>query len=76
MNPIDVLRWTEEIRELKARYFRLMDTKRWGDYAKLFLDDSVFDVSEAFNDPGGVDGSSLEAAVHEPIIGHLRATGP
>jgi hypothetical protein len=69
MNPIDVLRWTEEVRELKARYFRLMDTKLWGDYATLFLDDSVFDVSEAFNGPGGVDASSLEAAVHEPIIG-------
>jgi hypothetical protein len=69
MNPIDTLRWTNEIRELKARYFRLMDTKCWDEYAALFLDDSVFDVSEAFNDPNGDDGRSLEAAVNEPIIG-------
>lgn len=69
MNPIDVLHWTEEIRELKARYFRLMDTKCWSDFATLFLDDSVFDVSEAFNDPGGADGSNLQAAESEPIIG-------
>lgn len=69
MNPIDALCWTEEIRSLKSRYFRLMDAKCWGDYAALFLDDSVFDVSEAFKDPGGADGSLLEAAVREPIVG-------
>jgi hypothetical protein len=69
MNPTDSLRFAEEIRELKARYFRLMDTKRWEDYATLFLDDSLFDVTEAFKDPGGTDGSGLEAAVREPIVG-------
>jgi hypothetical protein len=69
MDPIDALRWAQEICELKARYFRLMDTKRWDDYAALFLDDSVFDVSEAFKDPSGADGSRLEAAMREPIVG-------
>ena len=69
MNPIDVLRWAQEIRELKARYFRLQDTKCWNDYAGLFLDDSLFDVAEAFTDPDGADGSRLAAAVREPIIG-------
>jgi hypothetical protein len=69
MNQIDSQRWTEQIRELKARYFRLMDTKRWEEYATLFLDDSVFDVTEAFKDPDGSDGTGLEASVREPIIG-------
>lgn len=69
MDLIDALRWTQEICELKARYFRLLDTKRWDDYSALFLDDSVFDVSEAFKDPSGADGSSLAAAVREPLVG-------
>ena len=60
---------TDEIRELKARYFRFMDTKRWDDFATLFLHDSVFDVGEAFKDPGGADASGLEAAIREPIVG-------
>jgi hypothetical protein len=69
MDPIDALRWGQEICELKARDFRLMDTKHWDDYAALLLDDSMFDVSEAFMDPSGADGSSLDAAVREPIVG-------
>jgi ketosteroid isomerase-like protein len=31
----------EEIRQLKARYFRLMDTKQWDDWAELFTEDCV-----------------------------------
>ncbi len=31
----------EAIRQLKARYFRLMDTKQWDDFATLFTDDVV-----------------------------------
>jgi SnoaL-like domain len=31
----------EELRELKARYFRLMDTKRWDEWADLFTEDCV-----------------------------------
>ncbi|QCP50373.1 nuclear transport factor 2 family protein [Trinickia violacea] len=69
MNSLDTLRWADEIRELKARYFRLMDAKCWDDYATLFLDDSVFDVSEAFNDPESGEASGMAAAVSEPIIG-------
>lgn len=31
----------EAIKELKARYFRYIDTKRWDDFAELFTDDCV-----------------------------------
>ena len=32
----------EAIKRLKARYFRLMDTKQWAAYRQLFADDMVF----------------------------------
>ncbi|WP_328392733.1 nuclear transport factor 2 family protein [Nocardia sp. NBC_00416] len=35
----------EAIRALKARYFRLMDTKDWSGFRQLFCDDVVIDVS-------------------------------
>jgi hypothetical protein len=35
----------EEIRQLKARYFRLMDTKDWDGLAEVFTEDVVIDVS-------------------------------
>ena len=36
----------EEIRQLKARYFRLMDTKQWDDWADLFTEDCVVWVED------------------------------
>jgi hypothetical protein len=36
----------EAIKALKARYFRLMDTKDWDGLAGVFTDDVVIDVSE------------------------------
>jgi len=34
----------EEIQQLKARYFRLMDTKDWAAFGELFTDDAVMDA--------------------------------
>ena len=41
----------EAIKQLKARYFRLMDTKDWDGLARVFTDDVVIDVS---GEGGGV----------------------
>ena len=40
----------EAIRQLKARYFRTMDTKDWGGMRAVFTDDVVIDTSEAGGD--------------------------
>jgi hypothetical protein len=37
----------EAIKRLKARYFRLMDTKQWDEWALVFTADAVMDVPEA-----------------------------
>jgi uncharacterized protein (TIGR02246 family) len=37
----------EAIRQLKARYFRTMDTKDWNGMRRVFTDDVVIDTSEA-----------------------------
>lgn len=34
----------EAIRQLKARYFRFVDTKQWERFAELFTEDAVLDV--------------------------------
>lgn len=36
----------EDIRVLKARYFRCIDTKDWDGLASLFTDDAVIDVTQ------------------------------
>lgn len=37
----------EAIKQLKARYCRLMDTKDWDAYRELFADDVVMDTTES-----------------------------
>lgn len=61
MTGIDKLIAIEEIRNLKARYFRFVDTKNWDGFAGLFAPDAVFDIS------GDVPGCVLTgpAAIRE-----------
>jgi SnoaL-like domain len=40
---IDSILAIEEIKRLKARYFRLLDTKRWSELAELFTPDARFE---------------------------------
>jgi len=37
----------EAIKQLKARYFRLMDQKRWDEWGQVFTADAVMEVPEA-----------------------------
>jgi hypothetical protein len=37
----------EAIKQLKARYFRLMDLKQWDDWGMVFASDCVMEVPEA-----------------------------
>jgi hypothetical protein len=49
MNPTDCLLAIEAIKQLKARYFRYVDTKDWDGLAGLFAADARFDRSGAVN---------------------------
>jgi hypothetical protein len=48
----------EEIKQLKARYFRCMDTKDWAGYLAVFTPDAVIDSSEAYT-PTDLDGNPI-----------------
>ena len=43
-SDIEQLAAIEEIKKLKARYFRCMDTKNWAGLAAVFSDDAEFDM--------------------------------
>ena len=60
MDELSKLVAIEEIKKLKARYFRTMDTKDWDEYRKLFTDDAIIDSSEAFT-PLDAFGNAIEA---------------
>jgi len=45
MSPEDLVE-IERIKQLKARYFQLMDQKRWDEWADVFCEDVVIDTTE------------------------------
>jgi uncharacterized protein (TIGR02246 family) len=56
----------EAIRQLKARYFRLMDTKDWAGFGELFTPDVHVDVSS--DGAGTFDGLEAFMAMLEPAL--------
>jgi hypothetical protein len=61
MNDAELLRMLadiEAIKQLKARYFRLMDQKKWDEWAMVFAEDAHLVVPE-----GGVDERGRAAVV-------------
>jgi len=80
----DTLADIEEIKQLKARYFRLMDTKQWDEWADLFTDDLDTWFEDTSNSTHGRDEfvgsvrSILADAVtiHHGHMPEIEVTGP
>src|ERR1700743_3740067 len=48
----------EEIKKLKARYFRCLDTKDWAGYLDVFTPDAIIDSTEAYT-PKDLNGAPI-----------------
>jgi len=52
----------EDIRQLKSRYFRFLDTKDWAGMSTIFCDDAVFDARASLSiDGAGKEGRAAES---------------
>jgi uncharacterized protein (TIGR02246 family) len=58
MDALERLEAVEEIRQLKAAYFRTMDTKDWDGFAAVFAPDAVMDMSGEMRD-GTTEGEGV-----------------
>ncbi len=65
MDALEKLLAIEEIKQVKARYFRTMDTKDWDGYANVFAPDAVMDMRS--------EGSRDGVTVAEPVTTGNRA---
>lgn len=54
----------EEIRNLKARYFRCVDLRLWDEFADLFTDDLQVNFAESTSDPKGKSEFLASVARH------------
>jgi len=72
MTDVEQLLAMEEIKALKARYFRCVDTKDWDGFAAVFADDAAFEVSEAdWNMEGrAAIVETVRSRLHEAVTVH------
>lgn len=56
MDAVERLAAVEAIKNLKARYFRAMDTKDWDAFRRVFSADATMDVSGEMPSAPGSDG--------------------
>jgi uncharacterized protein (TIGR02246 family) len=82
MSAVDEI---EAIKQLKARYFRLMDTKQWDEWAEVFTEDAVVAASprpdEIFRGRAEIVRSVSRAlrdgvTVHHGHMPEIALTGP
>jgi uncharacterized protein (TIGR02246 family) len=80
---IEALVAIEEIKQLKARYFRLLDTKQWDVWADVFTEDVTMDVGDGLTFTGRDSATSqisgmLAGAVttHHGHMPEIEITGP
>lgn len=73
MNTADKLFAIEEIKALKARYFRFLDTKDWPGLRSVFAPDATIEVPEAVAEAQPLDQALafIEAAVDGGISIHF-----
>lgn len=55
-DPLERLAAVDAIRQLKARYFRCMDTKDWQGFAGVFAPDAQLDMRSEMHDGSGGSG--------------------
>ena len=65
LTPVEIVE-LEAIKQVKARYFRYLDTKRWDDWGALFTDDALLTV------PGRTDGK-MGIAEFVPVLARNHA---
>ncbi|NNE73507.1 MAG: nuclear transport factor 2 family protein [Acidimicrobiales bacterium] len=58
----------EAIKQLKARYFRLMDQKRWDEWVEVFTPDVHIDTSDDGGPDFVLDGRDVFRAKLQPMI--------
>jgi hypothetical protein len=77
MDRLDRIEAIEEIRNLKARYFRLIDTKQWDELRAVFTADMqvVTPDGRVWIEGGDAYAASLQSGLRDAVSCHQGLTG-
>ncbi|RZL85035.1 MAG: nuclear transport factor 2 family protein [Rhodococcus sp. (in: high G+C Gram-positive bacteria)] len=76
MTMVERLTAIEDIKQLKARYFRLLDQHKWDDFAELFSSTLVVEIAESTSGPKDRDSfvASVRAHLDSAVTVHQGHT--
>ena len=73
MDPVQKLVEIEQIKRLRARYWRCLDTKNWDGWMHVFTEDATFEIDTAVptfgGDPGTMPKLCGRKVILEAVIG-------
>jgi hypothetical protein len=72
MDEIERMTAIEEIRRLKARYFRCLDTKDWDGFRDVFAADAEMDMRPEAGEAGLVHGNQAIADFVRGVVGDVE----
>ena len=77
MDRLERLEAIEEIRSLKARYYRLMDTKQWDELRSVFTSDMKVVTPEGaiYSEGGDAYAASLRHSLEHSVSCHQNLSG-
>lgn len=77
MDRIERLEAIEEIRNLKARYYRLMDTKQWDELKDVFTSDMkvITPEGDVYAEGGDTYSASLRQSLEHAVSCHQNLSG-
>jgi len=69
LTPLQRLEYTEDIKRLKARYFRSVDMQDWVAFAAVFTDDATLEVERSGGPATIIGSAAIVALVQEYLRG-------
>lgn len=72
MDVLQTLKAMEDIRQLKARYLRFLDTQDWVGMETIFTDDAVFDLRNVQRNGNDKDTEASRAGPEHEVKGRDR----
>lgn len=85
LDPLQRLIDVEEIKKLKARYFRFVDLRDWNRWGELFTEDAVIDIPELGHVYGrdefvervrSNNETAFAPSIHHGHMPEIEVTGP
>ena len=73
MDALERLIALEEIKQLRAKYWRTLDTKQWDDWGSVFTEDCTLKFDSGVSTGGGDPQTNPTVSTRQGMVDYVRA---